>query len=36
MQAGKLQQKGKPYEMQDGDIAHWKRTSCLFPILSGA
>ncbi|GAA5886117.1 hypothetical protein JCM16303_000048 [Sporobolomyces ruberrimus] len=25
--AGKLQQKGKPYEMVDGDIAHWKRTT---------
>lgn len=22
--AGKLAQKGKPYEMVDGDIAHWK------------
>ncbi|GAA5837265.1 hypothetical protein JCM3766R1_002179 [Sporobolomyces carnicolor] len=25
--AGKLQQKGKPYEMVDGDIAHWKHNA---------
>ncbi|GAA5842300.1 hypothetical protein JCM11251_003978 [Rhodosporidiobolus azoricus] len=25
--AGKLSQKGKPYEMQDGDIAYWKHNS---------
>ncbi|BGP14669.1 hypothetical protein JCM10213_001621 [Rhodosporidiobolus nylandii] len=25
--AGKLSQKGKPYEMQDGDIAYWKHNA---------